>query len=62
MRLWLNVIGYNLGNLRRRLVLPKQIGNWSLTSFQQQLVKAGEQVETVGRFAEKAECAKKAAV
>jgi hypothetical protein len=25
------VIAYNLGNLWRRLVLPKKIGNWSLT-------------------------------
>ena len=39
MRLWLSVIAYNLGNLWRRLALPKAIGNWSLTSLQQRLVK-----------------------
>ena len=39
VRLWLSVIAYNLGNLWRRLVLPKSIDNWSLTSLQQRLVK-----------------------
>jgi hypothetical protein len=32
VRLWLSLIAYNLGNLWRRLALPKGIGNWSLTS------------------------------
>ncbi len=41
VRLWLSVIAYNLGNLWRRLVLPQRIGNWSLTSLQQRLVKTG---------------------
>ena len=41
VRLWLSVIAYNLGNLWRRLVLPKRIDNWSLTSLQQRLVKRG---------------------
>ncbi len=27
VRLWLSVIAYNLGNLWRRLVLPKRIGH-----------------------------------
>jgi hypothetical protein len=35
VRLWLSVNAYNLGNLWRRLALPKGIGNWSLTSLQQ---------------------------
>jgi hypothetical protein len=39
VRLWLSLIAYNLGNLWRRLVLPKKIENWSLTSLQQRLVK-----------------------
>ena len=34
VRLWLSVIAYNLGNVWRRLVLPKRIDNWSLTSLQ----------------------------
>jgi hypothetical protein len=37
VRLWLSVMAYNLGNLWRRLVLPKRIKNWSLTSLQQRL-------------------------
>jgi hypothetical protein len=41
VRLWLRLIAYNLGNLWRRLVLPKRIGSWSLTSRQQRLVKTG---------------------
>jgi len=32
VRLWLSVIAYDLGNLWRRLVLPKRIDKWSLTS------------------------------
>ena len=39
LRLWLCIIAYNLGNLWRRLALPKRIGTWSLTRLQQRLVK-----------------------
>ena len=38
VRLALSLLAYNLGNLWRRLVLPKRIENWSLTSLQQRLV------------------------
>jgi hypothetical protein len=31
VRLWLSLIAYNLGNLWRRLVLPKRIEGWSST-------------------------------
>jgi len=41
VRVWLSVMAYNLGNLWRRLVLPKKIEKWSLTSLQQRLVKTG---------------------
>jgi len=34
-RLQLSLLAYNLGNLWRRLVLPKRIDAWSLTSLQQ---------------------------
>jgi Transposase DDE domain group 1 len=47
VRLWLSVIAYNLGNLWRRLVLPKRIDKWSLTSLQQRLVKTGGRVSPV---------------
>src|SRR5450755_3891731 len=41
VRLALSLLAYNLGNLWRRLTLPKRIENWSLTSLQQRLVKTG---------------------
>ena len=41
VRFWLSVLAYNLGNLWRRLVLPKRIEHWSLTSLQLRLVKTG---------------------
>jgi hypothetical protein len=41
---------YNLGNLWRRLVLPKRIDNWSLTSLQQRLVKTGGRLIKHARY------------
>jgi Transposase DDE domain group 1 len=46
----LSLLAYNLGNLRRRLVLPKRIEAWSLTSLQQRLVRTG------GRLIKHARC------
>jgi hypothetical protein len=40
VRLCRSLIAYNLGNLWRRLALPRRIGNWSLTSLQHRLVKS----------------------
>jgi hypothetical protein len=50
VRLWLSLIAYNLGNLWRRLVLPKRIDNWSLTSLQQRLVKTGGRLVKHARY------------
>jgi len=50
VRLWLSLIAYNLGNLWRRLVLPKKIENWSLTSLQQRLVKTGGRLVKHARY------------
>jgi hypothetical protein len=50
VRLWLSLIAYNLGNLWRRLVLPKGIGNWSLTSLQPRLVKTGGRLIKHARY------------
>jgi hypothetical protein len=50
VRLWLSVITYNLGNLWRRRVLPVRIDNWSLTSLQQRLVKAGGRLIKHARY------------
>jgi len=50
VRLWLSVIAYNLGNLWRRLVLPRRIEKWSLTSLQQRLVKTGGRLVRHARY------------
>jgi len=50
VRLWLSVLAYNLGNLWRRLALPKGISNWSLTSLQQRLVKTGGRLIKHARY------------
>jgi len=44
------VLAYNLGNLWRRLALPKAVGNWSLTSLQQRLVKTGGRLIKHARY------------
>ena len=49
VRLWLSLIAYNLGNLWR-LMLPKKIENWSLTSLQQRLVKTGGRLVKHARY------------
>lgn len=41
VRLALSLLAYSLGNLYRRLTLPRRIDNWSLTSLQQRLMKTG---------------------
>ena len=50
VRLWLSLIAYNLGNLWRRLALPKRIDGWSLTSLQQRLVKTGGRLVKHARY------------
>jgi hypothetical protein len=46
----LSVLADNRGNLWRRLVLPKRIGHWSLTSVQPRLVKTGGRVGKHARY------------
>jgi hypothetical protein len=46
----LSLIAYNLGNLRRRLALPKATGTWSLTSLQQRLVRTGGRLIKHARY------------
>ncbi len=46
----LEVTNYNLGNLWRRLGLPKRIDTWSLTSLQQRLVKTGGRLVKHARY------------
>ncbi len=50
VRMWLSLIAYNLENLWRRLVLPRRIDNWSLTSLQQRLVKTGGRLIKHARY------------
>src|SRR5665811_2245319 len=50
VRLALSLLAYNLGNLWRRLALPKRIENWSLTSLQQRLVKTGGRLVRHARY------------
>jgi hypothetical protein len=50
VRLALSLLAYNLGNLWRRLALPRGIENWSLTSLQQRLVKAGGRLVKHARY------------
>ena len=50
VRLWLSLIAYNLGNLWRRLVVPRRIHGWSLTSLQQRLVKTGGRLVKHARY------------
>ncbi len=50
VRLQLAVLAYNLGNLWRRLGLPRRIKNWSLTSLQQRLMKTGGRLVKHARY------------
>lgn len=50
VRLWLRFIAYNLGNLWRRLVLPKRLDKWSLTSLQHRLVKTAARLVKHARY------------
>jgi Transposase DDE domain group 1 len=50
VRLQLSVLAYNLGNLWRRLLLPRRIDSWSLTSLQQRLVKTGGRLVKHARY------------
>ena len=44
------MIAYDPGNLWRRLALPLCVGNWSLSSLQQRLVKTGGQLVKHARY------------
>jgi hypothetical protein len=50
VRLALSLLAYNLGNLWRRLALPRGIEKWSLTSLQQRLVKTGGRLVRHARY------------
>ena len=50
VRLQLFVLAYNLANFLRRLVLPRSIRHWSLTTLREKLVKIGAKVVRHSRY------------
>ncbi len=50
VRLALSLLAYNLGNLWRRLALPRPIERYSLTSLQQRIVKTGGRLVKHARY------------
>jgi len=50
VRLQLFVLTYNLGNILRRLALPKKIREWSLRTLQAKLIKIGAKVVRHSRY------------
>ncbi len=50
VRLQLFALAYNLGNLLRRLVLPRRVRHWCLTTLRDKLIKIGATVVSHGRY------------
>ena len=44
------MLAYNLANFLRRLVLPRSIKHWSLTTLREKLVKIGAKVVNHARY------------
>ena len=50
VRLQLFTLAYNLGNFLRRLVLPRKIKHWTLTTLREKLIKIGAKVIRHARY------------
>lgn len=50
VRLQLPALAYNLGNFMRTLALPDAVGQWSLTTLREKLVKIGAKIVRHGRY------------
>ena len=50
VRLQLFALAYNLANFLRRLVLPRRIKHWSLTTLREKLIKAGARIVRHARY------------
>ena len=50
VRLQLFVLAYNLGNLLRRLVLPRPMKRWMMTTWCEKLSKIGAKVVVHSRY------------
>ena len=49
-RLQLFTLAYNLANFLRRLVLPRDVKHWSLTTLREKLVKIGAKVTRHSKY------------
>jgi len=49
-RLQLFALAYNLGNFVRRLVLPRDVKHWSLTTLREKLIKIGAKVTRHAKY------------
>jgi len=50
VRLQLFALAYNLANFLRRLVLPKRVRHWSLTTLREKLIKIGAKIVNHARY------------
>jgi Transposase DDE domain group 1 len=50
VRLQLHALAYNLGDFLRTLATPEPIGDWSMTSPKEKLLKIGAKVVSHGRY------------
>jgi hypothetical protein len=50
VRLQLHALAYNLANFARTLALPDEIGQWSLTTLREKLIKIGAKVIGHARY------------
>ena len=50
VRLQLHALAYNLANFFRTLVLPDEVGHWSLTTLREKVVKIGAKVIAHARY------------
>jgi len=50
VRLQLFALAYNLANFLRRLVLPKHVRHWSLTTLREKLIKIGAKIVRHARY------------
>ena len=50
VRLQLFALAYNQGNFLRRLVLPRGVRHWCLTTLRDKLIKIGATVVSHGRY------------
>jgi hypothetical protein len=50
VRLQLFALAYNIANFMRRLVLPRRVNHWSLTTLREKLIKTGARILRYARY------------